>query len=87
MSRVRCSLVLAMVCVLVTALLGVTQAQAAEGRGGFNFFGRGGSLVGLLNMEQVQKELKLDEEQVGKVREVGKNLFSEMREQYEMVPV
>lgn len=82
MSRVRSSLVLATVCVLVTALLGVTRAQAAEGRGGSGFFGRGGSLVGLLNMEQVQKELKLNEEQVGKVREVGKKLFAEMREQY-----
>lgn len=82
MIRVRCSLVLAMACVMVAALLSAAQAQAAEGRGGFVFFGRGGSLVGLLNLEQVQKELKLNEEQVGKVKEVGQKLAEEMRQQY-----
>ena len=81
MSRVRRWLVLAMVFVLGGALL-AAAAQAPGGRAGFGFLGRGGSLVGLLNMEQVQKELNLNEEQVGKVREVGQKLFQEMREKF-----
>ena len=39
------------------------------------------SLVGLLSLEQVQKELKLSDEQVGKVKEALQKLQAELREQ------
>ncbi len=71
-----------MALVLGAGLVAAVQAQAAEGprRG----FGRGGrsSLLGLIGREEVQKELKLSEEQTAKVREVGEKLGAEMREQY-----
>ncbi len=84
MTRVRSSLVLAMVFVLGGVLL-ASAAQAAEGRAGgarrgSRTMGRG-SLLGLLRSKQVQKELKLTEEQTGKVTEVSKKLMEEMRKQ------
>ncbi len=42
----------------------------------------GGSLLGLLSAEQVQKELKLDDDAIGKIAEVGEKLREEMREQW-----
>ena len=87
MSRVRSSLVLAMVFVLGAALVAAAAAQAAEGRAGGTRRRSGimdwrASLVFLLNQEQVQKELKLNEEQTGKVTEISKKLMGEMREQW-----
>ena len=83
MSRLRSSLVLVMVLVMGTAFACAAQAQKREGsrRG----FGRGfsrGSLLGLLRLEQVQKEMKLSEEQTAKVKEIVEKLGTEMREQY-----
>ena len=50
----------------------------AQGRGGF---GRGGgSLAGLLGNASVQKELKLDDEQIGKAKEVSEKISGEIRE-------
>ncbi|HIF01165.1 MAG TPA: hypothetical protein EYG03_25325 [Planctomycetes bacterium] len=53
------------------------QAQQRSGRG----FSRS-SLLGLLSLEQVQKEMKLSEEQMTEVQEIVKNLGTEMREQF-----
>jgi Spy/CpxP family protein refolding chaperone len=40
-----------------------------------------GSFVEFLSLEQVQKELKLSEDQIAKVKEIGEKLRTEMREQ------
>jgi hypothetical protein len=51
----------------------------AQGRGGG--FGRGGgTLAGLLGNASVQKELKLDDEQTGKAKEVSEKFGAEARE-------
>jgi Spy/CpxP family protein refolding chaperone len=85
MNRVRRSLVLGMAFVLGATLVTAAEAQAAAAggtrRGPMAMVGQRASLVALLNLEAVQKELKLTEEQVGKVREATKNLRAEMREQ------
>lgn len=86
MSRVRSSLVLAMVFVLGGVLV-AAAAQAAEGRAAAARRRSGimdwrASLVFLLGREQVQKELKLNEEQTGKVKEMVQKLWEEMREQW-----
>jgi len=44
--------------------------------------GAGNDLLGLLRLEQVQKELKLSDEQKAKVKEIGDRLRAEMRGQY-----
>ncbi|MHC4176957.1 MAG: hypothetical protein ACYSWU_05595, partial [Planctomycetota bacterium] len=86
MSRVRSALVLAMVFVLAGALF-ATAAEQGQRRGargpqrGFGPFGRSSSLIGLLRFAQVQKELKLSDEQKSKVEEIGKKLQAERREQ------
>jgi hypothetical protein len=61
---------------LVALLAGPAFAQ---GRGGF---GRGGgaSLAFLLGNASVQKELKLDDEQTGKAKEVSEKIGAEARE-------
>jgi Spy/CpxP family protein refolding chaperone len=83
MTRVRRLMVLWMSLVLGAALVAAAQAQAAEGapRGPGRGMSRG-SLLGLLRLEQVQKEMKLSEEQTAKVKEVVEKLGAEMREQY-----
>ena len=77
-------------CLLLGAILAagaafasVAQAQDAgqSRRGPGRGFSRG-SLIGLLRLEQVQQEMKLDEEQTAKVKEVVEKLGAEMREQY-----
>lgn len=75
MVRLRYLAVLAM----VLAMAVTAQAQQRE---------RGprmgsGSLLGLLRMEQVQKEMKLTEEQKTKVLEVVEKLGAELRKEYE----
>jgi Spy/CpxP family protein refolding chaperone len=80
MRRVHSYLVLAVVFALVTVSIAAAQAQAPAGRQGF---GRTrGSFVGLLSLEQVQKGLKLSEDQIAKVKEIGEKLRTEMREQF-----
>ncbi len=86
MTRVRTSLVLAIAFVLGAALFAAT-AQAAErgagsGRRGFGFFGRSSSLTGLLSREEVQKELKLTDEQKDKVAEITKKIRAEISKEY-----
>ena len=83
MTRVRRLMVLAMMLVLGVAFACAAQAQAAEGSrsGSRRGFSRG-SLLGLLRLEQVQKEMKLSEEQTAKVKELVEKLGAEMREQY-----
>jgi hypothetical protein len=61
-------------------LIAMLAAPAfAQGRGGFGRFG-GGSLAGLLGNASVQKELKLDDEQIGKAKEVSEKISGEIRE-------
>ena len=80
MTRTRALTVLALTLILGGAF--ALQAQAAEGqRRSGRGFGRD-SLLGLLRMEQVQKEMKLTPEQTAKVNEVVEKLGAEMREKY-----
>ena len=83
MARVRSWLVPVMVLFIGAAFAFAVQAQAPEGsrRSSERGFSRG-SLLGLLRLEQVQKEMKLSEEQTAKVKEVVEKLGTEMREQY-----
>jgi Spy/CpxP family protein refolding chaperone len=82
MNRVRRVMLPATALVLGAALVAAAAAQAAEGpRRGFGGGGRG-SLLGLLRLEQVQKELKLSEEQMAKVKGIVEKLGAEMKEQY-----
>ena len=83
MTRVRRVLVPVMALALGAALATAAVAQAPQGaqRG----FGGGlsrGSLLGLLRLEQVQKELKLSEENVAKVTELREKLGAEMQEKF-----
>jgi Spy/CpxP family protein refolding chaperone len=80
MNRVRSYLVLVLVFAFVAVAFAAAPAQAPGGRRGFG--GTRGSVLGLLRMEQVQKELKLTEEQIGKVGEISEKLREAMREQY-----
>jgi len=62
---------------LVALIAGPAAAQG-QGRGGF---GRGGgSLAGLLGNASVQKELKLDDQQTEKAKELAEKVQGEMRE-------
>jgi Spy/CpxP family protein refolding chaperone len=68
---------------MFTAMLGLSLAAVsaspalAQGRGGF---GRGGGFAMLLGNASVQKELKLDDEQTTKAKDLGQKLMTEMRE-------
>jgi hypothetical protein len=70
---------------MLTAFLGLVLVAllagpaAAQGRG----FGRGGSLAFLLSNESVQKELKLDDKQVEKAKELSEKAGEEMREKFQ----
>jgi Spy/CpxP family protein refolding chaperone len=83
MIRVRSALVPVMALVLAAAFVAAAQGQATEGarRGSGRGLSRG-SLLGLIRLEQVQKELKLSEEQATKVNKVTEELTAQMREQY-----
>jgi hypothetical protein len=61
---------------LVALLAGPASAQ---GRG----FGRGGSIAFLLSNESVQKELKLDDKQLEKSKELSDKTGEEMREKFQ----
>ncbi|MBC8875035.1 MAG: Spy/CpxP family protein refolding chaperone [Planctomycetes bacterium] len=82
MTRLRSFLVPAIALMLGVAFIAADVAQAAEesrrrsGRGSSR-----SSLLGLLRLEQVQKEMKLSEEQTTKVQAIIEKLGAEMREQ------
>jgi len=78
MIRIRGSMALAVALLLGVALLEVAQGQATQ-RGSR---GMRGGFIGLLSTEAVQKELKLDDKQIAKLKEVGEKLRAEAREQY-----
>jgi Spy/CpxP family protein refolding chaperone len=83
MTRVRRLMVLAMALALGAAFACAAQAQAAEGAGGGPRGGfRRSSLLGLLSLEQVQKEMKLSDEQAAKVKKLVEKLRAEIRQQY-----
>lgn len=83
MTRVRRLMVLAMTLVLGVAFVCAAKVQAAEeSRGGPRRGFSRGSLLGLLRLDQVQKEMKLNEEQTTKVKALVEKLGAEMREQY-----
>ncbi|MBN2477259.1 MAG: hypothetical protein JXB62_21810 [Pirellulales bacterium] len=83
MTRVQRMLVPVLALVLGAALVAAAHAQAAQGpRRGFIGGMNRGSLLGLLRMEAVQKELKLTEENLAKVTELGGKLREEMQEQF-----
>lgn len=78
---------LALGVVLAVVGLGTAQAQP-PGPGGPGFRpgfgpGMGGGPVMLLMNPQVQKELGLTEEQIGKLREVGRSLMEQSRERFQ----
>jgi hypothetical protein len=64
------------------SMVAILAAPAfAQGRGGF---GRGGgSMYSLLGNASVQKELKLNDEQIGKAKEVSEKLGGEAREKFQ----
>jgi hypothetical protein len=64
---------------LVAIIAGPAAAQG-QGRG---FFGRGGNLAQLLGNESVQKELKLDDQQVEKAKALADKTGEEMREKFQ----
>jgi hypothetical protein len=64
---------------LVALIAGPAAAQG-QGRG---MFGRGGNYAGLLGNESVQKELKFDEKQVEKGKELAEKSMAEMREKFQ----
>jgi len=78
MSRIRRTCVSLMV---VGAVVAAAQAQPAQrqrrGRGRASR----GSLIGLVSMEQVQKDIGLDADQVAKVKKVADTLNAEMRKE------
>ncbi len=83
MTRARSLTMLAMALMLGAVFVAATQAQERErSRRGFGGRSSRSSLLGLLGREQVQKAMKLSEEQTAKVKEVVEKLGTEMREQY-----
>ena len=71
---------------MLSAFLGLSlvallssPAAAQGGRG----FGRGGSVAFLLGNESVQKELKLDDKQLEKAKELAEKTGEEMREKFQ----
>ena len=83
MARIQRALVVAAAMVLAATLVPDAMAQTSDrsrrgsGRG---FSSR--SLLGLLGIEQVQKELKLSDENLAKVKELQEKLGGELREKF-----
>jgi len=83
MNRVHRVLVPLAAVLVVAAMVSAAVAQAPEGaRRGFRGGSSRGSLLGLLRIEQVQKELKLSDEVATKVTELREKLGTEMREKF-----
>jgi len=80
MRRFSGCLVLTLLFAFVGVSVSTAQAEAPSGRRGFGD-GRG-TLLGLLRLERVQKELKLSEDQLSKASEISEKLQAEMSEQY-----
>jgi hypothetical protein len=80
MNLVRSWLVVTLASLLGFALVTAIQAQPPGGRGLGG--SRGGRFLGLLSLEKVQKELKLSDEQVAKVKQIGEKLGPQFREQF-----
>ncbi len=68
----------AVVAVLVAGLGGLA-AMAQQGRGGMGMFGGGGPAQ-LVNSKTVQSELKVSEDQAGKLKEWGREFGAKQRE-------
>jgi len=83
MARVRSSLVLGMALVLGAVCVNTAEAEAPRGprRGAGARIGRS-SPLGLVRLKQVQKDLKLTEEQVAKVTELGEEFGAEMQKEF-----
>lgn len=80
MTRIRRATLL-MSTLVIGLAMAATVGWAAEGtRGGFR--GGRGSLLSLLRLEQVQKELKLDAAQTDKVKAIVEKVGEEMRDQF-----
>ncbi len=77
MIRVRSLMVVSLTFVLAAAFAAEAQAQRSGGSRG--------SLLGLLGIEQVQQELKLDDEAVAKVQGLREKIRGEMTEQYSAI--
>ena len=75
MTRIRSLVVVVLVLVLGAAFVAQAHAQRSGGRSR-------GSLLGLLGIEQVQKELKLNDETIAKVEKLREKIRGEMTEQY-----
>ncbi len=81
MNRIRRMFVPSVALVLAVAVVASAQERPSGQR---SRRGRGSrsSLLGLVSLEQVQKEMKLNEEQIGKVKKVVETLTAEMRKEY-----
>lgn len=77
----RMLIVSAFVLALGAMFVATAQAQDGPRRGGM-MMGRGGSIAGLLGSEQVQKEIKLTDEQKTKVDEAVKAVREEIGEKF-----
>ena len=78
MNKVRFWMVPAIALMLAATQASVASAQQRGGRG----MGRGGSIIGLLGVEAVQKELKLNDEQIEKIEAAGTKVREAMTEKY-----
>ena len=81
MIRTNKWLVLVLTLVLGASFISAAIAQEESRRRSGRGFSRS-SLIGLLGLEQVQKEMKLNEEQVATVKTIVESASAEMREQY-----
>lgn len=81
MTRIRRMFVPSVTLVLTVVLVAAAQDRPARQRTRRGRGGRG-SLLRLVSLEQVQKDMKLNEEQIGKVKKVVETLTAEMRKEY-----
>jgi Spy/CpxP family protein refolding chaperone len=76
---------LVVVCALLTLAVAQESPERGQGRrgpGGFGGFGGGGGEIALLQLEQVQKELGLDDDQKQVIVKVGRELRQKMQETF-----